>query len=62
MQPETATFIFQGQAGSTYDLPLRMNKPATVDGASVAKGKLHLEFLTGEGYVQKTVTFKWQTK
>ncbi len=59
-QPQTATFVFQGQAGSTYDLPLRMNKPGTtVDGASISKGKLHLDFPTGDGYVQKTVTFKW---
>jgi hypothetical protein len=63
MRPQTATFMFEGQAGSTYDLPLQMNKPGTtVDGASIGKGKLHLEFPTGEGYVQKTVTFKWQTK
>jgi glycogen debranching enzyme len=63
MQQKSATFIFEGQAGSAYDLPLRMNKAGTtVDGASVAKGKLHLDFPTGEGYVQKTVTFKWQTK
>ena len=60
MRPQTATFIFEGQAGSTYDLPLQMNKPGTtVDGASIGKGKLHLEFPTGEGYVEKTVTFKW---
>jgi len=62
-QPQTATFTFEGQAGSTYDLPLRMNKPGTtVDGASIVKDKLHLQFPTGEGYIQKTVAFKWRTK
>jgi glycogen debranching enzyme len=63
MQSQTATFVFEGQAGSTHDLPLRLNKRGTtVDGASIAKGKLHLQFPSGEGYVQKTVTFQWQTK
>ncbi len=60
MRQQTATFIFEGQAGSTYDLPLRMNKAGTtVNGGSIANGKLHLEFPNGQGYVQKTVVFKW---
>jgi len=60
MQHENATFVFEGQAGSAYDLPVRMNKTGvSVDGGSVANGKLHLEFAAGQGYSEKTVTFKW---
>lgn len=60
MRPQGATFVFEAQAGSAYDLPVRMNKAGTtVDGGSVRNGKLHLEFAAGLSYSQKTVTFKW---
>jgi glycogen debranching enzyme len=60
MLEQSATFIFEGHAGSAYNLPVRMNKPGTtVDGGLISGGKLHFELPTGQGYVQKTVTFRW---
>jgi hypothetical protein len=56
----SAEFSFEAQAGSVYDLPLRMNRPGiATEGAQVRGGKLHLEFPAGQGYVKKTITFKW---
>jgi glycogen debranching enzyme len=55
-----AVFAFEAQAGSVYDLPLRMNRAGTgIEGAQARGGKLHLEFPAGQGYVTKKVAFKW---
>jgi hypothetical protein len=55
-----AVFSLAGQGGSTYDLPLRMNRPnVSAKGAEVRAGKLHLHFPNGGGYQTTTVTFTW---
>jgi glycogen debranching enzyme len=58
----SAVFVFEAQAGASYDLPVRMNRTGiSVEGGRVTAGKFHLEFpnRTEPGYVRKTVTFKW---
>jgi len=56
----SATFSFEAQAGSTYNLPIRLNRNGvTANGAEINGGKLHVQFPAGNGYVRKTVTFQW---
>jgi hypothetical protein len=60
IRDHNATFVFEAQRGAAFDLPLRLNRPrTTVDGASIRQGELHVEFPAGEGYMKKTLTFKW---
>ena len=55
-----AAFIFQGRGGSTYELPVRVNRPhVSVKEANIAAGKLRIHFPDGPGYQSKTVTFGW---
>ncbi len=55
-----ATFVFAGQAGSVYNLPVRLNHiEAKVSGGELRAGKLHIQFPSGQGYQQQTVTFVW---
>lgn len=55
-----AVIRFEAQAQSTYDLPVRLNRPhVTVSGGDLIGGKLHVEFPNGNGYQGKTVTFNW---
>ena len=55
------SFSFEAQGGTNYDLPLRLNRAnITVEGGKIIGGdKLHLQFPDGEGYVSKTITFRW---
>jgi hypothetical protein len=54
------TFTFEAQAGSVYDLFVRLNRPnARVDGGEIRNRNLHVQFPPGQGYQQKTVTFVW---
>lgn len=55
-----AVFRFSAQSRSSYDLPVRVNRPhAAVNGAEMRGDKLHLQFPDGNGYQDKTVTFSW---
>ncbi len=55
-----AMFTFQAPGGSTYDLPIRLNRShMTVNNADIVAGKLHLQFPEGAAYQQQTVTFVW---
>jgi glycogen debranching enzyme len=56
----SATFSFEAQAGSIYNLPLRLNRAGiTANGADIGGNKLHLQFPAGVGYVKKTISFQW---
>jgi glycogen debranching enzyme len=51
---------FEAQAESSYDLPVRTSRPhVAVEGATLAAGKIHLRFPTGNGYQTQTVKFTW---
>jgi hypothetical protein len=55
-----ATFTFAAQAGSIYDLPVRLNHiEPKVTGGELEGGKLHIQFPPGQGYQQQTVAFVW---
>ncbi len=55
-----AVFILAAQGGSTYRLPVRLNRPnISVQGADLDAGKLRLQFPNGSGYQTATVTFNW---
>ncbi len=55
-----AAFLLAAPGGSSYDLPLRLNRPSiTAQGGEVRGAKLHIEFPNGSGYQTKTVTFTW---
>ncbi|MGA8029952.1 MAG: glycogen debranching protein [Bryobacteraceae bacterium] len=55
-----AVFSFEAPGGSAYDLPLRLNRAnVSAKGAEIGNGKLHIEFPSGTGYQNKTVTFLW---
>jgi glycogen debranching enzyme len=55
-----ATIAFEGMGNSSFDLPLRLNRPhISAQGAEIQGGKLHLQFPDGNGYQGKTVTFTW---
>jgi glycogen debranching enzyme len=55
-----ALFTFAGPAGSSYDLPLRLNRGGiTLRDAESSGGKLHVRFPAGTGYQTKSVTFIW---
>jgi hypothetical protein len=54
------TFTFEALGGSSYDLPVRLNRAhVTVDGAEMRNGSIHLDFPGGSGYEKKTVRFAW---
>ncbi len=60
IEAHQATFTFEAQGGSSYDLKARLNKPhISVRGAELAAGKLHLQFPNGTGYQTQTVNFRW---
>jgi hypothetical protein len=51
---------FEAQPQSTYDLPVRVNRPhVAVSGGDLIGGSLHLQFPDGKGYQEKSVTFTW---
>ena len=54
-----AVFRFAAAGGSEYDLPVRLNRPGISTPGQIADGKLHLQFPTGQGYQDATVTFTW---
>ena len=55
-----ASFTFEALAGSSYDLPVRLNRAhVTVEGAEMRNGNLHLQFPAGSGYEKKIVRFTW---
>jgi hypothetical protein len=55
-----AVIRFEAQPQSTYDLPVRLNRPhIMVTGGELMGGKLHLQFPGGDGYQGKTVQFSW---
>ena len=56
-----ATFVFEGWAGRSFDLPARINaQHVSLEGAELRGNRVHLEFPKGEGYQHKTLTFHWQ--
>jgi glycogen debranching enzyme len=55
-----ATFTMQAQARSSYDLPVRLNRPhITVRGGQMVNGKLHIEFPEANADQTETVEFVW---
>jgi hypothetical protein len=58
-QERQAIFTFAAPAGSTFDLPVRLNRPhVTVTGGEIRGTKLHIEF--GAPVARgKTVVFTW---
>jgi glycogen debranching enzyme len=55
-----ATFTMQAPARSSYELPVRLNRPhMTVRGAQVSYGKLHIEFPESNADQTETVEFVW---
>jgi glycogen debranching enzyme len=58
--PLSVTFSFEAEAGTVYNLPLRLNHgDVVVSNAEINGNKLHLQFPSGHGYVKKTITFQW---
>jgi len=55
-----ATFTLQARARSSYDLPVRLNRPhITVRGAQMSYGKLHIEFPESNADQTETIEFVW---
>jgi glycogen debranching enzyme len=55
-----AVFVFEGQGGSSYSLPVRANRAnVSATGADLHAGKLQVHFPEGSGYQRATVTFVW---
>lgn len=55
-----ATVTMQAPARSSYELPVRLNRPhITVRGAQMSYGKLHIEFPESNADQTKTVEFVW---
>ncbi|MBV9937401.1 MAG: glycogen debranching protein, partial [Acidobacteriaceae bacterium] len=55
-----ATVAFEGLGNTSFDLPIRLNRPhISAQGAEIRGGKLHLQLPDGNGYQSKTVTFTW---
>jgi glycogen debranching enzyme len=55
-----ATVAFEGLGHTSFDLPIRLNRPhVSAQGAEMSGGRLHLRFPEGNGYQGKTVTFTW---
>jgi Amylo-alpha-1,6-glucosidase len=53
-------FVLAAPGGSTYHLPVRLNRPnIAAEGGELRGGKFHVEFPAGAGYQTKTVTFTW---
>ncbi|HXN45705.1 MAG TPA: hypothetical protein VN893_03635, partial [Bryobacteraceae bacterium] len=58
--PDRAVFELEAEAGSTVELPLRMNRNGVrVSGGAVAGEKLVVRFPAGAGRQNVTVTFTW---
>lgn len=57
---QQATFTFEARGGSSYELPIRLNRTGiSVKDGEIAAGKLRLRFPDGIGYQRRTVTFTW---
>ena len=53
-----ALFKFAAQGSAAYDLKLRLNRRnVTVNGGAIENGRLQLNFPSGAGYQEQTVTF-----
>jgi len=58
--PHEATFEFEAQGGSAYELPLRINRSGvTAEGGTISGDKVHIAFPAGSGYVRKVLKFRW---
>jgi hypothetical protein len=54
------TITMEAPGGSTYELPLRINRPGLhVSGAEIADEKLRVRFPTGPGYQREVVRLSW---
>jgi glycogen debranching enzyme len=61
-QAQSLTLTLEAQGGSQQTLVLRQNRPhlrLNAEGATVAEGKLKIDFPEGAGYVRKQVTLRW---
>ncbi len=57
---QQATMVFEGLGSTSFDLPIRLNRPrVSARGAEISGGKLRLRFPEGNGYQSKTITFTW---
>ena len=60
MQNNGATFTLAGMAGSTYDLPVRVNRPGVrVSGGQLVHDHIHVTFPNGTGYQVQTIACTW---
>ncbi len=55
-----ARFTFEAPGGSSYQLPVRVNRAnVSVNGGELAGNQLRLHFPEGAGYQAKTVVIAW---
>ena len=55
-----ATFRFEAPGGSSYEFPIRLNRPnVRAEGGTISAEKLRVEFPKGSGYQRKIVSFSW---
>ena len=55
-----ALFVLSAPGGTNTQLPLRLNQPRVqVEGGTIARGELTVDFPDGSGYQQHTVRFHW---
>ncbi|MDQ2711933.1 MAG: glycogen debranching protein, partial [Acidobacteriota bacterium] len=55
-----ASFTFSALGGSSYTLPIRLNRPGiSAEGGELSAGKIRVHFPEGNGYQTRTVTFRW---
>jgi hypothetical protein len=56
----SASFAFEAEGGSVYDLPVRLNRPSiSVNGGEIKGNKLRVQFPGAQGFVKKTISFQW---
>jgi hypothetical protein len=54
------TLTMEASGGSTYDLPLRINRPGLqASGAEIAGDKLRVRFRGGPGYQREVISLTW---
>jgi hypothetical protein len=59
-QSNHTAFTLAAMAGSTYNLPVRVNRPGVrANGAQLIGDHIQVDFPKGTGYQTRTVTFTW---
>jgi hypothetical protein len=56
----SAVFLMAAPGGTEYDLLVRLNRPGIrASGGQLTGNKLHIQFPSGAGYQNKTISFSW---